>query len=143
MRLLLFFLLFQTSCFGQNPDDTIRLNTERQDSILNSATIEFELWPEAEFPGGIQALMMFMEKNVTYPQEAIQKEISGKVYVAFVVQVDGSITNIEVVKSVHPLLDAEAIRLIEKMPKWIPAEGPEGVEKSTVRFPVTFSLSEN
>lgn len=143
MRLLLFFLLFQSSCFGQHPDDSLRLNTERIDSILNSQTIVFISYPEAEFPGGFQALRGFINNNLSYPQKAIEQEVSGRVYVAFVVEVDGLITNIEIVKSLHPSLDAEAIRLIKKMPNWIPAEGPDGPCKSRVRLPIIFSLTEN
>ena len=139
MKLLLLLLLFGKPCFGQQPD-TIQLDMKRQDSILNSGRIDFVQWPEAEFPGGFQALIAFLKNNMNYPFEAIEKGISGKVYVRFVVEVDGSITEIEVVKHVHSLLDAEAVRLIRLMPKWIPSSGPEGAEKSRVTLPIIFTL---
>ena len=136
MKLLLLLFLFGKPCFGQQPD-TIQVDMKRQDSILNSGRIDFVQWSEAEFPGGVQALIAFVKNNMNY---AFEEGISGRVYVRFVVEVDGSITEIEVVKHVHPLLDAEAVRLIRQMPKWIPSSGPEGAEKSRVTLPIIFTL---
>jgi len=136
MKLLLLLFLFGKPCFGQQPD-TIQVDMKRQDSILNSGRIDIVQWSEAEFPGGVQALIAFVKNNMNY---AFEEGISGRVYVRFVVEVDGSITEIEVVKHVHPLLDAEAVRLIRQMPKWIPSSGPEGAEKSRVTLPIIFTL---
>ncbi len=71
-----------------------------------------------KFPGGEQAMMDFVAKNVKYPQEARDKEISGRVYVSFVVEKDGSVSNVKVVRGIGGGCDEEAARVIKGMPKW-------------------------
>lgn len=73
-----------------------------------------------EFPGGMEKYKEYILTNLKYPQEALELGIEGKVYVKFVVTKDGSITNVEVVKGINPLMDKEAKRLIQNMPKWSP-----------------------
>ena len=84
----------------------------------DGAFIEYEMQPE--FPGGTKALMDYINANKTYPQEARERGIKGRVFVMFVVEIDGSIRNELVVKPVDPQLDAEAIRLVRNMPSWEP-----------------------
>ncbi len=73
-----------------------------------------------QFPGGEEAMMMFIKENIKYPEEAIQNKIEGRVYVQFAIDTNGTISNIEVRKSPNESLSKEAIRIIELMPKWIP-----------------------
>jgi protein TonB len=73
-----------------------------------------------EFPGGQEALFRFISKNVRYPENAKYWNKQGEVIVQFVVGKDGSISNVSVLKSVHRLLDNEAIRIIKALPKWTP-----------------------
>lgn len=73
------------------------------------------------FPNGKSAMTAFIDKNLKFPDAAKNKGISGESVIAFDIEVDGSITNIRVVKSLHPLLDEEAIRVVKLMPKWVPA----------------------
>ena len=96
---------------------------------------------EAQFPGGNEFLKSFLKKNVYYPQEAIEKGIEGRVVVSFVVDKHGHISNVEVVQSADPLLDAEAVRVVQSMPKWIPAEKDGKAVRSIFRLPVRFKLS--
>lgn len=63
----------------------------------------------------------FLAKHIRYPREAAERNIQGRVDVQFFVQKDGSITNVQVVNKVNPLLDAEAVRVVESMPKFVPA----------------------
>ena len=93
-----------------------------------------------EFPGGMEALMQFMSKNMKYPDEATKAGQEGRVIVSFVVEEDGRVTNAKVVKSVAPLLDAEALRVIGLMPRWEP--GRQNGEAVRVKYtiPVTFRL---
>lgn len=94
-----------------------------------------------EFPGGIGACLEFLAKNVQYPAEAMKAGKQGKVIVQFVVEKDGSVSNPQVVRSVDPDLDAEAIRVTSTMPKWKP--GYQKGEPVAVKFtiPVAFKLS--
>ena len=71
-----------------------------------------------EYPGGIQALFEYLQQNVKYPEDAVKQKIEGRVIATFVVETDGSINNVEVVKPAFPSLDAEAVRVLSAMPKW-------------------------
>lgn len=96
-----------------------------------------------QFPGGPAALMQFLSQNVKYPEEAYQKGTQGRVIVTFVVEKDGSITEAHVVRSIDPLLDKEALRVINSMPNWKP--GTQNDEPVRVKYtvPITFRLQGN
>lgn len=93
-----------------------------------------------QFPGGESALLNFLMKNIQYPAEALQKGISGQVITRFVVDQYGRVGNVEVFKSPSPLLDAEAIRIIKSLPRWIP--GMQNGQCVSVYFtlPINFKL---
>lgn len=95
---------------------------------------------QPEFPGGMEALMKHLSKEIKYPKEAQDKGTQGRVIVQFVVRKDGSITDAKVMKPVDPLLDAEALRVVSEMPNWTP--GKQRGEAVNVRFtlPVMFRL---
>ena len=95
----------------------------------------------AQFPGGMESLKSFLQKNICYPPKAIEKGINGIVVVKFHVNKHGHISNVEVVRSADPLLDAEAVRVVQSMPKWIPAEMDGKAVRSIFRLPVRFKLS--
>lgn len=96
-----------------------------------------------EFPGGLNACLKFLADHVAYPKEAVEKKIQGRVIVQFVVMKDGSIANARVIRSVDPLLDAEALRVIGLMPKWKP--GTQRGQAVNVKFtmPITFRLDKD
>lgn len=73
------------------------------------------------FPGGQAGLRKFMEENIQYPSDAHEKKIQGSVICSFIVNSKGELEEISVLKSVHPSLDEEALRIIKAMPQWIPA----------------------
>ncbi|MBR5391546.1 MAG: TonB family protein [Prevotella sp.] len=89
-----------------------------------------------EFPGGTQALMEYIRNNIKWPSD--EPDIQGRVIVSFVVEKDGSVSNAKVVKSVHPAFDAEALRVVNGMPKWTP--GKQNGEPVNTKYvmPVTF-----
>ena len=90
------------------------------------------------FPGGMGAVMQYLSTNIKYPMEAENKGIQGRVICTFIVGADGSISNVKVSRSVDPLLDNEAVRVIKSMPKWNP--GKINGKPCRVKFtlPVTF-----
>ena len=94
-----------------------------------------------EFPGGMGECMKFIGKNIKYPAEAIEKGIQGRVIIQMVVTKEGDIAEAKVVRSIDPLLDAEALRVINSMPKWKP--GKQKGEAVNVKYtiPVMFRLS--
>jgi len=93
-----------------------------------------------EYPGGMQALMAYMGESIKYPKAASEAGVEGKVFVQFVVGIDGKVSLIEVVKSVHEDLDAEATRVISEMPDWKP--GVKDGEKVNVQMvlPISYKL---
>lgn len=94
----------------------------------------------AVFPGGDAALVKWIAENISYPQNAYMNSIQGRVLVKFVIETDGSISNVSVVRGVDPELDAEAIRVVKKMPKWTPAKNSSVPVRSYFTLPVTFKI---
>jgi len=110
------------------------VSAEAQDTILFADT-------EPEYPGGIEAMNKFIKTNIFYPEEAKKNGEQGNVYVEFVVNASGSVTDVKVVKSVSPLLDAEAVRVISMMPNWKP--GTHDGKPCSIRYtvPIIFSIT--
>ncbi len=92
------------------------------------------------FPGGEAAMYAWLSDNIVYPPAASEEGIQGRVVVEFVVGKDGSITNARVVRTRHPALDKEALRVIKAMPNWIPGRNNGQPVKVTYTLPVTFKL---
>ncbi len=94
-----------------------------------------------EFPGGMAQLYQYLGDEIKYPLEAQDYNIQGKVYVQFVVEKDGSISDVNVIKSVHYLLDKEAVRVISSMPPWKP--GTQRGKEVRVRYtiPINFTIN--
>ena len=93
-----------------------------------------------EYPGGMQALFEFLKENMKYPEDAQKQKVEGRVLVKFVVETDGSISKIEVVKNAFPSLDAEAERVVRIMPKWTPGKQKGQVVRVKFVLPINFSL---
>ena len=94
----------------------------------------------AYYPGGIPALMDFLNENIKYPEQAEREGIEGRVVAGFIVERDGSVSNIEILKSVHPLLDAEVVRVMSLMPNWIPGRQNGQPVRVKYSLPITFRL---
>jgi protein TonB len=92
------------------------------------------------FPGGPAALMQYLSSNIKYPVVAEENGVQGRVVCTFVVEKDGSITDVRVVKSVDPSLDKEAMRVVKSMPKWIPGKQNGSAVRVKYTVPVTFRL---
>ncbi len=94
------------------------------------------------FPGGQKALMEFLKSNLVYPKAARDSSIQGRVIIKFTVEKDGSITDVEVVRGVHPALDEEAVRVVSMMPKWQPAMRKGDPIRSKFSLPIYFRLAD-
>jgi TonB family protein len=93
-----------------------------------------------EFPGGEMALRQFMANNVDYPDDAQKGGIQGKVYVTFVVSKDGSVADAKIARGVNPSLDAEALRVVNSLPKWIPGKQRGEFVNVSYTVPINFVL---
>ena len=94
----------------------------------------------AEFIGGLPALFNFIGKNLVYPKHAEKNGIQGRVYVSFVIDVDGSVMNVKIVKGVDNYLDEEAVRIVSGMPKWEPGRFEGKLVKTEFTLPINFKL---
>jgi TonB family protein len=92
------------------------------------------------FPGGEAGMMKFLQDNIKYPAEAKQAGASGRVLTRFIINTDGSISDVEIYKSVHPLLDAEALRVVNEMPNWTPGKVDGKAVKVRYALPISFRL---
>ena len=123
-------LIFSVSCFAQDTNGTIKVKKPETDTT----------W--AEFPGGMQSMNNFVQANLTYPDSAIQNGLSGTCYITFVVDVDGTMTNLRVVRGVKdcPICDQEALRVIRMMPNFKPGMKDGVPVKVTYNIPINFRL---
>jgi protein TonB len=94
-----------------------------------------------EFPGGDLGLMKYIQKNVKYPPIAKEYNITGKVYISFVVDRSGSVTNVKVVRGVDKNLDAEAVRVIKSLPKYKPGKQRGKPVRVMFTVPINFTLN--
>ena len=131
----------------------VKGNDEAEGEVLKAKEVIAEEKPKEEetkvfdvveqmpqFPGGQQALFEYLSKNIKYPVIAEENGVQGRVIVTFVVERDGSITDVKVVKSVDPSLDKEAQRVVKAMPHWIPGKQNGSAVRVKYRVPVTFRL---
>jgi TonB family protein len=112
--------------------------SEKDAAVQEEVFLVVEQTPE--FPGGEDAFRTYLSKEIKYSAEAIKKGIQGKVYVTFVVGKDGVVKNSKIVRGVDPMLDKEALRVVNAMPKWTP--GKQGGKEVAVQFtiPINFKL---
>ena len=95
---------------------------------------------QPEYPGGTAALRQFLVNNLTYPRAASSAGVSGRVYVSFVVNTDGSLADVQVLKGIGFGCDEEAVRVIHKMPKWRPGKQSGRAVRVKFNLPISFSL---
>jgi TonB family protein len=97
--------------------------------------------PEPIFPGGYQELLNFIEQNIQYPDTAQTLGISGTVYVSFVIEKDGEVTNEVIVRGIHNSIYEEALRVVRLMPNWIPAiQNKDEATRVKFTLPIIFKL---
>ena len=92
------------------------------------------------FPGGTDALWAYLSSNLRYPTVAQENGIQGRVIVKFVIRKDGSVTDVTVVRSVDPLLDAAALKVTQEMPNWLPGKQRGKVVNVSYTLPISFNL---
>ena len=112
--------------------------------VVEEEVVEQEIFKIVEempaFPGGEAKLMEYVAKNVKYPQIARETGVQGRVYVNFVVEPDGSVSNVSVLRGIGSGCDEEAIRIVKSMPKWIPGNQRGKAVRVSYMLPVNFKL---
>ncbi len=132
--LLLPFLCFAISLKAQN---TVKIDSANKKDVVFTAV---EVQPE--FPGGEEGLAVFLQKNIKYPKVDKKKNIQGKVYLQFVVERDGSLSDFKIIRTPSETISAETLRVFQLSPDWIP--GRQNGKPVRVQFtlPINFSLSD-
>jgi protein TonB len=130
--------LVQNGTVIANPDSEMKYIAP--DPVRNDEIIIFSQEPPI-FPGGPTALLKYIADNTNYPQEAIDINLQGKVIVKFAVMYDGSVSRIEVLRGVSPLLDNEAMRVVGTLPKWRPGKQNGNPVSVWFMVPVTFKIN--
>jgi len=95
------------------------------------------------YVGGQEAMMSFLAGNIKYPEAAMKKDIQGKVYVTFVVEADGSVTNVKVLRGIGSGCDEEAVRVVKMMPKWNPGKQAGKAVRVQYNLPIRFALDKD
>lgn len=112
--------------------------------VVEEEVVEQEIFKIVEempaFPGGEAKLMEYVAKNVKYPQIARETGVQGRVYVNFVVEPDGSVSNVSVLRGIGGGCDEEAIRVVKSMPKWKPGKQRGKAVRVSYMLPVNFKL---
>ena len=115
-------------------NEEIIIDVEEEEGIIEFPDVE------AEFIGGAQALMKYISSNIQYPPTSIEMNEQGKVYLSYVVEPDGSISQVVVERGVSPDLDREAKRVVRSMPNWKPGESKAKKSRTRCRLPINFQL---
>lgn len=129
--LFIFLALTKQTCFAQSTNANTTVYTNGDQVVYTRV----DKMPE--YPGGQVALVKFLSKNIKYPSKYKKDKVNGRVFVSFIIDKDGKVTSAKIVKSLNEECDAEAIRVISKMPDWIPGE------KDGIKVAVQFGLPVN
>ena len=131
----------KTTQNGQNAPEPVRSEPLNKPQPVNSTRVYDVVEQMPSFPGGISGLRTYLNQNTRYPAVAQENCVQGRVVVSFVVEKDGHISDVTVLRSVDPSLDKEAIRVVRNMPRWTP--GKQEGEPVRVRYnvPVSFRLN--
>ena len=132
---------------------TIEANTSQNTFLAHNQNTEVSNPPKGKiieipdidpmYPGGSHEMTRFIANSLRYPREAADQDIQGLVVYNFVVELDGSLSNFEIMHRAHPLLDEEALRIIKSMPPWRPAVYKGENVRSTQYVPMYFKLNKN
>ena len=125
----------------QQMDELVVVGYASKDSVKDREPVFNVVEQMPSFPGGMEALMQYLAKNMRYPVEAQKNKVQGRVVVGFIVSKDGDIKKAHILRGVDPELDAEAIRVIESMPRWMPSMQRGKAVAVSYTLPVMFRLT--
>ena len=133
-------ILLNTQCDNTKPNDE-----KQQTPATELETVQDSIYRVSdampEYPGGPNEMMRYIQENIKYPQSAIDNKIEGRVFVTFVVEKDGSITNAAVLRGIDKECDAEALRVVSSMPKWNPGQHKGEVVRTQFTIPIYYKFN--
>jgi periplasmic protein TonB len=124
------------------PEEEIKIEEPKEQVIQQEAPKEIFTVVEEQpgYPGGDEARIKFLQENIKYPEEAKELGVQGKVFVTFVVEVDGSITDVRVLRGIGAGCDEEAVRVVKSMPRWVPGKQRGQPVRVQFNLPIKFTL---
>ena len=123
--------------------DVVEVKVEEKPKVQHEQIVDMAMVEQKpSFPGGEAAMYKWLNSQIVYPAAASEEGVSGKVIVAFVIEKDGHVTNVQLARKKHPALDAEALRVVKKMPKWTPGRNNGAPVRVKYNLPVTFKLQQ-
>ena len=141
MKLLLFILLF-SPCVLYSLEAPLLNEKLTTDEMINSdEEIFMKVEEMPEFPGGYEGLAKYLSDSITYPAIAKEYNIQGKVFVQFVVEKNGKVSNVKIVRGVDKNLDKEAVRVVQSFPDWKPGKQKGKEVRVSLVVPINFKLS--
>lgn len=136
---------FGSTDFDQGTDDVAVIREHKEEIIVEEKKETNEVFKVVEqqpqFPGGIEALYKFLNDHIRYPEQAAQNNVQGRVTVQFVVERDGSIGEVKVVRGRDPDLDKEAVRVVKSLPNFIPGKNNGQAVRVWYTLPINFRLA--
>jgi len=131
---ILIFIFSQFNVFSQDENnvDSISTKTRKSDSVF------VDILPQ--YPGGTEALYRFIADNIKYPEKAKNASVEGKVYASFVIEQDGSVGEMKILKGIGYGCDEETLRVIAMMPNWTPGMQNNKAVRVQMNLPVSFKL---
>ena len=133
-------ILLNTQCDNTKPNDE-----KPQPAVTETEAIQDSIYRVSEvmpqYPGGPNEMMRYIQENIKYPQSAKDNKIEGRVFVSFVVEKDGSITNAAVMRGIDKECDAEALRVVSSMPKWTPGQHKGEVVRTEFTIPIYYKFN--
>ncbi|MDP4281678.1 MAG: energy transducer TonB [Bacteroidota bacterium] len=123
-------------------EEEIKIEESKPQVIEQAAPAEIFTVVEEQpsYPGGDESRIRFLQENIKYPEEAKELGVQGKVFVTFVVEVDGSISDVRVLRGIGSGCDEEAIRVVKSMPKWVPGKQRGVPVRVQFNLPIKFTL---
>ena len=133
-------ILLNTQCDNVKPnEDKQQTPAAEVETVQDSIYRVSDAMPE--YPGGPNEMMRYIQENIKYPQSAIDNKIEGRVFVTFVVEKDGSISNAAVMRGIDKECDAEALRVVSSMPKWNPGQHKGEVVRTQFTIPIIYKFN--
>ena len=133
-------ILLNTQCDNVKPNEG-----KQQTPAAEVETVQDSIYRVSdampEYPGGPNEMMRYIQENIKYPQSAIDNKIEGRVFVTFVVEKDGSISNTAVLRGIDKECDAEALRVVSSMPKWNPGQHKGEVVRTQFTIPIIYKFN--
>ena len=134
--------LLMVGCKPATTQEPEAVEPQQQEAVATADSVYSVVEQDPEFPGGIEALYKYLAENIKYPEQAKAEGVQGRVFVRFVIEADGSITNAQVLRSIGGGCDEEALRVVNAMPKWKPGMQDGKPVRVQYNLPIIFKLQE-